>query len=292
MKVVILAGGGGTRMVADGSLAPKPLLDIGGRPILWHIMASFCARGFNEFLIATGQQGDRIKRFLLDEVDTAGDLDIDAGQRRIARSGHCGFHWRATVVDTGPLTETGGRVRRLRQHLAGAPFIVAYGDSLSDVDIEAVIAQHRRRGHLVTVTAVRPPARFGGIRFDGDRVAGFVEKPQIGEGWINGGFAVFEPDVLDHPALSGDGATLGGLYEALVRERRLGGYRHEGFWLAADTLRALKLLGELWESGRAPWMKGRGAAGVPDVDPAAIPLAPELAAPLSDRAMAASAGPA
>ncbi|WP_439573104.1 sugar phosphate nucleotidyltransferase [Phreatobacter sp.] len=279
MKVVILAGGGGTRMSSDGGLAPKPLLDIGGHPILWHIMRSFSAQGFDDFVIATGQQGDRIKRFLIDAVDTAGDLDIDAGRGRIVRSGETGASWRATVVDTGTLTGTGGRLARLRPHLAGAPFIVAYGDSLSDVDVHAVIDRHRRRGHPVTVTAVRPPARFGGLRFDGDKVAGFVEKPQIGEGWINGGFAVFDPVILDHPALAGDGATLGGLFEALAAERRLGGYQHEGFWLAADTLRALKLLGELWESGAAPWMRPPIVADAPPLAPADAPaLAPADAA--------------
>ncbi|MGU9979286.1 sugar phosphate nucleotidyltransferase [Phreatobacter sp. HK31-P] len=254
MKVVILAGGGGTRMSSDGDLAPKPLLDIGGRPILWHIMRAFCLQGFDDFIVAAGQQGEKIKRFFLDEMDTAGDIEIDAGRRHIARSGAEGDNWRVRVVDTGTQTETGGRVSRLRPLLADEPFIVTYGDSLSDVDVHAVVAQHQRRGHVVTVTAVRPPSRFGGLRFDGDKVAGFIEKPQIGEGWINGGFAVFDPAVLEHPALAGDGATLNGLYEALVNERRLGAYRHEGFWLAADTLRALKLLGDLWEAGTAPWM--------------------------------------
>ncbi len=191
-----------------------------------------------------------------------GIVRVDAGRRHVARSGEEGDHWRVRVVDTGAHTETGGRVARLRQLLSEDPFIVTYGDSLSDVDVHAVIDQHQRRGHLVTVTAVRPPSRFGGLRFEGDKVAGFIEKPQIGEGWINGGFAVFDPAVLDHPALSGDGATLNGLYEALVAERRLGAYRHEGFWLAADTLRALKLLGDLWEAGTAPWMSPSPASSM------------------------------
>ncbi len=255
MKVVILAGGGGTRMSADGDLAPKPMLDIGGRPILWHIMRSFCLQGFDDFVVAAGQQAEKIKRFFLDEVDTAGDIAIDAGRRQIDRTGGPDDHWRVRIVDTGLHTETGERVMRLRDVLGQSPFIVTYGDSVSDVDVRAVVDQHRRRGHLVTVTAVRPPSRFGGIRFDGDKVAGFVEKPQIGEGWINGGFAVFDPAVFDHPALAARGATLNGLFETLASERRLGAYRHEGFWLAADTLRALKLLEGLWDSGEAPWIR-------------------------------------
>ncbi|MCZ8314081.1 sugar phosphate nucleotidyltransferase [Phreatobacter sp.] len=255
MKVVILAGGGGTRMAADGDLAPKPMLEIGGRPILWHIMRSFRLQGFDDFIVAAGSQGDKIKRFFLDAVDTAGDLEIDAGRGHVARSGGADDDWRVRIVDTGAQTETGGRVARLRPLLEAEPFIVTYGDSVSDVDVSAVVEHHRRRGHLVTVTAVRPPSRFGGIRFDGDKVAGFVEKPQIGEGWINGGFAVFDPAVFDHPAMAGDGASLNGLFETLTQEKRLGGYRHEGFWLAADTLRALKLLEGLWESGDAPWMR-------------------------------------
>lgn len=154
MKVVILAGGGGTRMSSDGDLAPKPLLDIGGRPILWHIMRSFCLQGFDDFIVAAGQQGEKIKRFFLDEMDTAGDIEIDAGRRHVARSGEEGDHWRVRVVDTGAHTETGGRVARLRQLLSEDPFIVTYGDSLSDVDVHAVIDQHQRRGHLVTVTGI------------------------------------------------------------------------------------------------------------------------------------------
>lgn len=254
MRVVILAGGRGTRIAEESDTKPKPMVDIGGRPILWHIMRHYAAQGFDDFIIASGYKAEVIKRFFLDEIQMAGDLTVDTRRGRVSRSGPVFDNWRVRIVNTGLDTNTGGRILRLKPHLEGTPFLVTYGDGVSDVPVQAVIDQHRAQGHTATITAVRPPARFGGIRFDGDKVAGFVEKPQIGEGWINGGFAVFEPSVFDYLAVDGDAGSLEiTLYERLAREGRLGAYRHDGFWQCVDTLRELRLLQGLWDTGRAPW---------------------------------------
>jgi glucose-1-phosphate cytidylyltransferase len=254
MRVVILAGGRGTRISEETDVKPKPMVDIGGRPILWHIMRHYAAQGFDDFVIAAGYKAEVIKRFFLDELETAGDLTIDSRRGRLAQAGPAADRWRVRIIDTGLDTNTGGRILRLRPLLDGAPFLVTYGDGVSDVPIDRVIASHRAHGHLATITAVHPPARLGGIGFDGDEVASFVERPQTGEGWINGGFAVFEPAVFDYLARDGDaGALETALYERLAREGRLGAYRHDGFWQCVDTLRELRLLQAMWDGGKAPW---------------------------------------
>jgi glucose-1-phosphate cytidylyltransferase len=252
LKVVILAGGRGTRLAEETDVKPKPMVEIGDRPILWHIMKLYAACGLTEFYLAVGYKGHLIKRYFLDEVQLTGDLTIETVNGRIAARRDSGDNWKVHLCDTGLETLTGGRVKRLTPYLRDGTFLLTYGDGVSDVPIDKVLAFHRSHGRLATVTAVRPPARFGGILFDGDMVQKFVEKPQIGDGWINGGFLVFEPEVLE--MIEGDSSSLESqLLEHLAREKQLAAYRHDGFWQCMDTVRDLRLLQSLWDSGKAPW---------------------------------------
>jgi glucose-1-phosphate cytidylyltransferase len=251
-KVVILAGGRGTRLSEETDLKPKPMVEIGDRPILWHIIKHYAVYGYNEFYVALGYKGHVIKRYFFDEVQLAGNLTLRTGNGDISGYGARTDDWTVHLCETGIETNTGGRVRRLASQLAGETFMVSYGDGVSDVPIDKLLAFHKQHGRLATVTAVRPPARFGGLEFDGDIVKQFVEKPQIGEGWINGGFLVFEPQIFDY--LEDDKASLEvSLLERLAQERQLAAYRHDGFWQCMDTLRDSRLLQNLWDSGRAPW---------------------------------------
>jgi glucose-1-phosphate cytidylyltransferase len=253
MKVVILAGGLGTRLAEETATRPKPMVEIGGRPILWHIMNIYAAHGQREFVVACGYRGDLIKDYFRHLYFREADLMIDLtdGSFR-ALSPRTSRDWKVAVVDTGVETMTGGRLLRLRRWLEGEPFMVTYGDGVGDVDIAALLRFHRAHGRLATVTAVRPPARFGGLVFDGDRVCEFSEKPQAAEGWINGGFFVFEPGVLDY--LDGDASVLERApLERLARDGELHAYRHEGFWQPMDTVRERQLLEQLWTGGGAPW---------------------------------------
>ncbi len=253
MKVVILAGGLGSRLSEETELRPKPLVEIGGRPILWHILRHYARHGLREFVIALGYKGEAIKRYFLEYRALAGDLTVQLG------SGDVRLHaasddedWSVHLVDTGLDTHTGGRVRRLAPHLREGTFMATYGDGVCDVDLGALLRFHRAQGRLATLTAVRPPARFGGLVFEGDRVAAFTEKPQIGEGWINGGFLVLEPGVFDY--LTDDRTSLeADAIERLARDGQLAAYRHEGFWQCMDTLRDKRLLEALWASGQPPW---------------------------------------
>lgn len=252
MNVVILAGGLGTRLAEQTEVRPKPMVEIGGRPILWHIMKHFAHFGHSDFYVALGYKGEVIKRYFLDYASLNGSLSLDLRTGRVnAHEREC-EDWQVHLMETGPETPTGGRIRRLRPWLDDDTFLVTYGDGVADIDIDALLRFHRSHGRIATVSAVRPPARFGGIVFDGDRVERFSEKPQTGEGWINGGFMVLEPGVFDY--LSRDSMH----FEADVLERLAGdgelmAYRHEGFWQCMDTLRDMRLLEGLWESGRAPW---------------------------------------
>lgn len=251
-KVVVLAGGRGTRISEETDLRPKPMIEIGDRPILWHIMKHYAGSGFDEFYVALGYKGHLIKRFFLDEVQLAGDLTLRTSDGRIAATADRNDNWTVHLCDTGIDTNTGGRLKRLARHLRDGTFLLTYGDGVSDVPIEKLLAFHRSHGRLATVTAVRPPARFGGLLFDGDLVKEFTEKPQIGEGWINGGFLVCEPGVLDY--IEGDASSLEiNALEPLARDGQLAAYRHEGFWQCMDTLRDLRLLQNLWDGGKAPW---------------------------------------
>lgn len=251
MKTVILAGGLGTRLAEETDMKPKPMVEIGGSPILWHVMKIYSAAGFTEFILALGYRSEVIKHYFLDYHRLRNDLTI-SGEGHV--DVHDGDHddWRIHLIDTGIDTQTGGRLGRLRDHLRDGAFMLTYGDGLADVDCAKLVEFHRAHGKLATVTAVRPPARFGGLLFDGDLVTEFTEKPQIGEGWINGGFFVLEPEVLDY--IDGDDTIWEREpLERLAREGQLVAYKHEGFWQPMDTLRDLRNLESLWAGGSPPW---------------------------------------
>jgi glucose-1-phosphate cytidylyltransferase len=252
MKIVILAGGLGTRLAEETEVKPKPMVEIGGRPILWHIMKHYAHYGFKEFLIALGYKGEVIKRYFLDYPRLNGSLTIDLTTGQVETRDRSSEDWQVHLVDTGLHTNTGGRIKRLESWLNNETFMVAYGDGVSDVDLHDLLRFHRSQGRLATMTAVRPPARFGGVIFNGDLVAKFTEKPQIGEGWINGGFMVFESGVLDY--LTGDNPSLEveGLGR-LATDGQLAAYRHDSFWQCMDTLREVRLLEALWQKGSPPW---------------------------------------
>jgi glucose-1-phosphate cytidylyltransferase len=251
-KVVILAGGRGTRLVEETESKPKPMVEIGDRPILWHIMKIYAAYSFTEFCIALGYKGQLIKRYFFDEMQLTGDLTLETANGRVSLRQSSSERWTIHLRDTGMETSTGGRVKRLAPLLRDGTFLLTYGDGVSDIPVDDLLAFHRSHGRLATLTAVRPPARFGGVVFEGDLVKEFTEKPQIGEGWINGGFMVFEPAVLD--MISGDSASLESqLLEELARQQQLAAYRHEGFWQCMDTVRDRLLLQRLWESGDPAW---------------------------------------
>jgi glucose-1-phosphate cytidylyltransferase len=252
VKTVILAGGLGTRLQEETTVKPKPMVEIGGRPILWHIMKTFGHFGFKEFVVALGYRGEVIKRYFLDYRHHATDLSIELASGRVEMRAETPEDWLVHLVDTGARSETGGRLRRLKGWLSGETFMMTYGDGVANLDIRELLRFHRRHGRLATITAVRPPSRFGGLKLAGDEVVDFEEKPQIGEGWINGGFFVLEPAVLD---LIGSDDVLfeGAPLERLAAEKQLVAYRHEGFWQCMDTLRDVRLLESLWQQGNAPW---------------------------------------
>jgi glucose-1-phosphate cytidylyltransferase len=252
MKAVILAGGQGTRLAEETETRPKPMVDIGGRPILWHIMKHYARHGVTEFVIALGYRADDVKRFFVDYLSLEGDLTVELGDRAVRRHAPGGDNWTVHLVDTGLTTQTGGRVARLRSWLGDEPFLLTYGDGVSDVDIGRLIEQHRASSKLATVTAVRPPSRFGGLSFQPDGSVRFTEKPQIGEGWINGGFMVLEPGVFDF--ISGDADSLeADVLEDISTRGKLGAFKHEGFWQPMDTLRDVRYLRGLWDAHAAPW---------------------------------------
>ncbi len=255
MKAVILAGGLGTRISEETHLKPKPMIDIGGHPILWHIMKSYSAHGVNDFVICCGYKGYVIKEYFANYFLHMSDVTFDMSNNHIEVHEHHAEDWRVTLVDTGDDTMTGGRLRRVAGYLQDEDaFCFTYGDGLSDVDIRAQIAFHRAHGKLATVTAVLPPGRYGALDRDGDSVKGFTEKPRGDGGWINGGFFILSPKVLD--LIAGDATS----WEAepltqLARKNELMAFEHAGFWQAMDTLREKNLLEELWQSGRAPWKR-------------------------------------
>jgi len=252
VKVVILAGGLGSRLSEETETVPKPMVEIGDRPILWHIMKHYAHYGFNEFYVAVGYKGHVIKRYFLDYYHLNGDVTIDFSNGRVQVQNGKADDWVVHVVDTGSDTSTGGRLRRLQPWVGNATFMLTYGDGVCDLDLGDLLRFHRSHGRMATVTAVRPPARFGGLIFDGDLVASFTEKPQIGEGWINGGFMVLEPGVFRY--LEGDASNLEAhALERLAANGELAAYRHDRFWQCMDTLRDVRLLKGLWQSGGAPW---------------------------------------
>ncbi len=252
MKVVILAGGKGTRLAEETTVRPKPMVEIGGKPILWHLMKIYAARGFTEFLVACGYKSEWIKEYFHNFSVHSRDyfIDLATGDRTVVNG--CGIDWRIGLIDTGVETMTGGRLLRLRQWIGDEPFMVTYGDGLGDVDVCALAEFHRSHGKIATVTAVRPPARFGNLSLQGGTVCAIAEKRQTDEGWINGGFFVFSPAIFDY--LENDETVLEREpLERLAQERQLMAFRHAGFWQPMDTLREKLLLDSLWASGQAPW---------------------------------------
>lgn len=253
MKTIILAGGLGTRLAEETTLRPKPMVEVGGKPILWHLMNIYSAQGFHEFIVALGYKGEMIKEYFLNFHTLNANLTVDLASGRHTAQASAPVPWNVHLVDTGFDTQTGGRLKRLEAWLGtDDTFFLTYGDGLANVDLRALLEFHRNHCKLATVTAVRPPARFGGLALEGDQVTRFSEKPQTGEGWINGGFFVLNRRVLDY--IAGD-ATFWELdpLERLATEGQLHAFRHEGFWQPMDTLREKHMLDKLWESGKAPW---------------------------------------
>ena len=252
MKVAILAGGLGTRLSEETAVRPKPMVEIGGRPILWHIMNVYASFGFNEFVVACGYKGEFIKEYFSNFYLHNADISVDLSKGAVDLHNNRAPDWKIDLVDTGAGTDTGGRIKRLKKWLGDEPFLMTYGDGLANVDISALVSFHQKHGKLATITAVHPPARFGGLEFDGDKVACFAEKPQLGEGWVNGGFMVLEPEVLNY--IEGDETIFErSPLERLSADGQLMAYRHEGFWQPMDTIREKALLEELWQTEKAPW---------------------------------------
>lgn len=253
MKAVILAGGMGTRISEESHLRPKPMIEIGGRPIIWHIMKIYSTFGINDFVICLGYKGYVIKEYFANYFLHMSDVTFDMRLNKMEVHHNKAEPWTVTLVDTGETTMTGGRLRRVRAHVeAEACFCFTYGDGLSDVDIAASIEFHRKEGTLATVTAVQPPGRFGALAVEGRRVRSFREKPFGDGGWINGGYFVLSPKVLDF--IDGDDTVWErDPMESLSREGQMSAHFHKGFWHAMDTLRDKNHLEELWQSGRAPW---------------------------------------
>jgi glucose-1-phosphate cytidylyltransferase len=256
VRTVILAGGLGTRLMEETSDRPKPMVEVGGRPLLWHIMQLYAAQGFHDFVVAAGHKGEAIKRYFLDYRLLDGDLHLDLGCGKVEVRQRCGEDWRVGVVDTGDETMTGGRLLRLAAGLQdGGTFMTTYGDGLADVDLCGLLEFHRRHGRIATLTAVRPPHRRQLEVIEG-RVAG-LDEAACAEEWVNGGFFVFEPGLFDY--IRGDGETLeAGALTRLARAGELMAYRHAGFWQCMDTPREKELLERIWRSGEAPWLRRAG----------------------------------
>jgi glucose-1-phosphate cytidylyltransferase len=252
MKVAILAGGVGTRLAEETEVKPKPMVEIGGKPILWHILMHYHQFGYSDFVIALGYKGEVIKKYMVDYCSLNSNLTVDL------RTGNVQIHdgvqpdWKVELVDTGIATLTGGRIKRLAPYVGDETFMLTWGHGVSDVDLDKLLAFHRSHGKLATLTAVHPPTRFGHLELDGDAIAEFSEKPQTLEGWINGAFFVLEPGVFDY--IDGDDTQWEKEpLERLAAAGQLMAYRHTSFWQCMDTLRDKKLLEDLWQTGNAPW---------------------------------------
>ncbi len=252
MKVAILAGGVGSRLSEETVIKPKPMIEIGGRPILWHIMMHYSHFGYKNFVVALGYKGEVIKKYMVDYCSLNSDLTVQLNTGKVELHSEVTTDWTVDLVDTGIATLTGGRIKRLVPHLGNETFMLTWGDGVSDVDLEALLKFHRSHGRLVTLTAVHPPARFGHLELDGDRIAEFSEKPQTREGWINGAFFVVEPGVMDY--IEGDDTQWErGPLQRLAKDGQLMAFRHTSFWQCMDTMRDKVLLEELWQTGKAPW---------------------------------------
>jgi len=252
MKVAILAGGKGTRLAEETEVKPKPMVTIGGRPMLWHIMMHYAHYGHQDFYVALGYKGEIIKRYMVDYCSLHGDITVNLGSGQVTSSGNGHQHdWNIHLIETGEETQTGGRIKRLAPYIGNETFMLTWGDGLSNVDLDKLLAFHRSHGRLATITAVRPPARYGRLDLEGDSVARFAEKPQLSEGWINGAYFVLEPAIFDY--IEGDQTSWEtGPLEQLAQEGQLMAYRHDSFWQCMDTLREKYILENLWAQG-APW---------------------------------------
>jgi glucose-1-phosphate cytidylyltransferase len=253
LKVVILCGGLGTRLAEETQVRPKPMVEIGGRPILWHIMKIYESHQLNNFVLALGYKGEVIKDYFLNYHARQSDLTVHMKTGNLQYTNRSSEDWHLSLVDTGAASMTGGRLLRLKPHLkSGGTFMLTYGDGVSDIDVTKLLTFHRAHGRLATVTAVRPPARFGNLQLADDCVTRFEEKPQTGEGWINGGFFVFESEVFNY---INDDATIleKAPLERLASVGQLMAYKHTGYWQSMDTLRDKQALEELWNKGEAPW---------------------------------------
>lgn len=254
VKVGILAGGLGSRLSEETTIKPKPMVEIGEYPVLWHIMRYYAEFGHRDFAIALGYKGEYIKRWFADRATLAGDLKIEtrAGLVESVGSGQADDDWTVNLIETGRNTNTGGRIKRLAPHLGPGTFMITWGDGVSTVDLDDLLAFHKRHGKICTLTAVHPPARYGHIEIDGDQITDFTEKPQAAEGWINGAFFVMEPEIVDY--IDGDDTLFEREpLERLAAEGQLMAYKHNEFWACMDTMRDKVMLEQLWESGDAPW---------------------------------------
>ncbi len=252
MKVAILAGGLGTRLAEETEIRPKPMVEIGSKPILWHIMKIYAHYGFKDFVVALGYKGEYIKKYMVDCCALTSNLTVNLKNGQIVRHEGNDMDWTVQLIDTGMKTQTGGRIKRLASYIGNETFLLTWGDGVADINLDKLIAFHRSHGKLATLTAVRPPARYGHLELDGDRIAEFSEKPQTGEGWINGAFFILEPGVFEY--IDGDTTQWEKEpLENLARDGQLMAYRHTSFWQCMDTLREKHILESYWNSGKAPW---------------------------------------
>ncbi len=252
MKVGILAGGLGTRLSEETVVKPKPMVEIGGKPILWHIMRGFADYGFTEFVVALGYKGEMIKDYFINYRARTCSLTVRLATGDLTVHNQHAEDWTVHLLDTGARTETGGRVRRIAEYIGREPFLLTYGDGVGNININRLIEFHRSHEKIATVTAVRPPARFGGLTFEGDDVAAFAEKPQTGEGWINGGFFVLDPEIVNFIPRDDEPFEQAPM-DRLTRGNQLAAFRHEGFWQCMDTMRDVHMLENLWASGNVAW---------------------------------------
>jgi len=252
MKVAILAGGHGTRLAEETEIKPKPMVEIGGKPILWHIMMIYAQQGFQDFVIALGYKGEIIKKYMVDYCAISSNLTVNMknGEVKLHQGGN--LDWKVDLIDTGLHTNTGGRIKRLAPYVDNETFLLTWGDGVANIDLPKLLKFHRSHGKLATLTAVRPPARYGHLEIKGDAIDEFSEKPQTGEGWINGAFFVLEPEVFDY--IEGDETQWEKEpLENLARDGQLMAYKHKSFWQCMDTLREKYILQKYWDSGKAPW---------------------------------------
>lgn len=254
MKAVLLAGGFGTRLSEETSVRPKPMVEIGGLPILWHIMKLYSAHGIDDFIVCCGYKGEMIKDFFCGYAMRRADMTVDLARNEIELHSDCSEPWRVTLIDTGQDTMTGGRLKRVADYIGGETFCLTYGDGVANIDITKLIAFHQAKGRIGTLTAVRPPGRFGAFTLstDQDKVVNFNEKPDGDGAWVNGGFFVLEPAAIGY--IEGDNSIWEREpIERLVRDGQLSAFRHDGFWQPMDTLRDKTILDQMWEAGKAPW---------------------------------------